>query len=167
MEPEKDALIQRRPRKAFQSLVAKGWTDSIREVFGDERVYTFWTYWRNRYERNHGLPLDHLLLSKPLSSRLVQGGVDTEIRAEDGASDHAPAWIKLAWNRGGVRPQGLGQRSGTVLPRQIRGSRWQTTDDCGYLYPTCFIFRREHLRAGSISDRRNSSQRCDLDEPPK
>ena len=92
---DKDALIQPRPRKAFASLISNGWTDAIRELYGDERVYTFWTYWRNRYERGDGLRLDHLLLSESLRSRLVEGGVDREIRAEEGASDHAPTWLKL------------------------------------------------------------------------
>ncbi|WP_458757735.1 exodeoxyribonuclease III [Afipia sp. TerB] len=91
----KDALVQPGPRKAFASLIAKGWTDAIRELYGDERVYTFWTYWRNRYERNDGLRLDHFLLSKKLSTKLVSGGVDADIRGQEGASDHAPVWIRL------------------------------------------------------------------------
>ena len=41
----KDALVQPAPRKAFASLLANGWTDALRDVFGDERIYTFWTYW--------------------------------------------------------------------------------------------------------------------------
>ncbi len=91
----KDALVQPAPRKAFNDLLGKGWTDSLRDVYGDERVYTFWTYWRNRYERDDGLRLDHLLLSKTLAPRLVAAGVDADIRGEDNASDHAPTWIEL------------------------------------------------------------------------
>ena len=91
----KDALVQPAPRKAFASLLANGWTDALRDVFGDERVYTFWTYWRDRYEKDHGLRLDHFLLSHSVASRLVEAGVDGDVRGEDNASDHAPAWIKL------------------------------------------------------------------------
>lgn len=91
----KDALVQPAPRKAFAALVAKGWTDSLRELYGDERVYTFWTYWRDRFERDDGLRLDHLLLSKNLAPKLIEGGVDADVRGEEGASDHAPAWIRL------------------------------------------------------------------------
>ena len=91
----KDALIQPAPRKAFASLVKNGWRDSIRELYGDERVYTFWTYWRNRYDRDDGLRLDHLLLNGSLADRLTAGGVDGDIRGEEGASDHAPVWIEL------------------------------------------------------------------------
>ena len=92
----KDALVQPAPRKAFASIVARGWTDALRDIFVDERVYTFWTYWRDRYEKDHGLRLDHFLLSKTLAAKLIEGGVDGDVRGEDNASDHAPAWIKLA-----------------------------------------------------------------------
>lgn len=88
--------MQSAPRKAFASIVARGWTDALRDIFVDERVYTFWTYWRDRYEKDHGLRLDHFLLSKTLAAKLVEGGVDGDVRGENNASDHAPAWIKLA-----------------------------------------------------------------------
>jgi exodeoxyribonuclease-3 len=41
------------------------------------------------------LRLDHLLLSPALAPRLIKAGVDRKVRAEEGASDHAPAWIVL------------------------------------------------------------------------
>jgi exodeoxyribonuclease-3 len=91
----KDALVQPAPRRAFASLVNKGWSDAIRDLYGEERVYSFWTYWRNRYEKDNGLRLDHFLLSKTLTPRLTEGGVDTDVRGKQGASDHAPVWIKL------------------------------------------------------------------------
>ena len=91
----KDALIQPAPRKAFAAMLASGWTDALRDVFGDERVYTFWTYWRDRYERDHGLRLDHFLLSNATADRLIEAGVDGDVRGEQNASDHAPAWVKL------------------------------------------------------------------------
>ncbi len=64
-------------------------------IFADERVYTFWTCWRERYDKDHGLRFDHFLLSKTLAARLVGCGVDQGVRGEENASDHAPAWIKL------------------------------------------------------------------------
>lgn len=91
----KDALVQPQSRKAFSALLAQGWTDSIRERHPDERLYTFWTYWRNRYERDDGLRLDHLLLSPALRDRLKSAGIDRAVRGRPEASDHAPAWIVL------------------------------------------------------------------------
>lgn len=92
---DKDALIQPKPRQAFARLLDKGWTDALRHVAGDKRIYTFWTYWRERYEKDHGLRLDHLLLSHDLAARLSDAGVDRKVRGLEGASDHAPVWITL------------------------------------------------------------------------
>jgi len=92
---DNDALVQPKSRAAFASLVAQGWCDGIRELHPDERIYTFWDYKRNRWPRDAGLRLDHLLISPALTSRLSKAGVDRKIRGEDGASDHAPAWIVL------------------------------------------------------------------------
>ena len=92
---DKDALIQPKSRAAFASLVEQGWCDAIRELHGKERIYTFWDYKRNRWPRDAGLRLDHLLLSPALAPRLAKAGVDKKIRGEDGASDHAPAWVVL------------------------------------------------------------------------
>jgi exodeoxyribonuclease III len=58
-------------------------------------MFTFWDYKRNRWPRDAGLRLDHLLLSPLLAPRLIKAGVDRKPRSEDGASDHAPAWIVL------------------------------------------------------------------------
>jgi exodeoxyribonuclease-3 len=41
------------------------------------------------------LRLDHLLLSPAVTPRLLKAGVDRRLRGEEGASDHAPAWIVL------------------------------------------------------------------------
>ena len=90
-----NALVQPESRALFAQLLAQGWTDAIRKTYPDETIYTFWDYMRNRWPRNAGLRLDHLLLSKSLARRLTAAGVDRDIRGRDGASDHAPAWISL------------------------------------------------------------------------
>jgi exodeoxyribonuclease-3 len=93
---DKDALIQPNSRAAFKSLLAQGWSDAIRDTYPAKPMYTFWDYKRNRWPRDAGLRLDHLLLSPQLAPRLVKAGVDRKIRGEEGASDHAPAWIVLS-----------------------------------------------------------------------
>ncbi len=92
---DNDALIQPRSRAAFASLVTQGWCDAIRTLYPAKPMFTFWDYKRNRWPRDAGLRLDHLLLSPALTPRLIRGGVDRKLRGEDGASDHAPAWIVL------------------------------------------------------------------------
>jgi exodeoxyribonuclease-3 len=90
-----DALIQLQSRAAYARLLKQGWTDALREVYPDERAYTFWHYLRHRWERDAGLRIDHLLLSPALARHLEAAGVDRTVRGRPGASDHAPVWIEL------------------------------------------------------------------------
>jgi exodeoxyribonuclease-3 len=91
----KNALIQPKPRALFRRLLDQGWIDAVRAMHPDAPMYTFWDYKRNRWQRDAGLRLDHLLLNPKAAKRLVDAGVDREVRALEGASDHAPAWIVL------------------------------------------------------------------------
>src|SRR5208283_1884027 len=92
---DNDALIHPKSRAAFVRLVDQGWTDALRQMHPNERIYTFWHYMRQRWERDAGLRLDHLLLSPPLALRLEDAGVDRSVRGLENASDHAPVWVKL------------------------------------------------------------------------
>ena len=92
----KDALLQPESRDAYRRLVDQGWTDALRTLHPGARLYTFWDYKRDRWARDAGLRLDHLLVSPDLAPRLRAAGVDREVRGQPGASDHAPAWIDLA-----------------------------------------------------------------------
>ncbi|WP_354687924.1 exodeoxyribonuclease III [Cupriavidus necator] len=91
----KDALLQPESREAYARLLAQGWTDALRARYPDERIYTFWDYFRQHWQTDSGLRIDHLLLSADLAPRLRDAGVDRWVRAEDHPSDHAPAWVVL------------------------------------------------------------------------
>ena len=91
----RDALLQPESRAAWTALMKQGWIDAIRTRHPDERVYTFWDYLRNRWPRNAGLRIDHLLLSPDLAGHLVDANVDREQRGKEKASDHAPTWVVL------------------------------------------------------------------------
>lgn len=90
-----DALMQPEPRALFFRLLDQGWTDAIRRLHPDERLYTFWDYWRNAFARDAGIRIDHLLLNPRAARRLRAAGVDREVRGREKASDHAPAWVEL------------------------------------------------------------------------
>mgnify|MGYP006156079423 FL=1 len=92
----KDALLQPEVREAYQQLLAQGWTDSLRQVSGDARIYTFWDYFRQHAERDRGLRIDHLLVNPALAPRLKAAGVDRWVRLQEKASDHAPTWIEVS-----------------------------------------------------------------------
>jgi DNA polymerase-1 len=94
----KNALVQPEPRALFRRLIGQGWIDAIRTVHPDAPMYTFWDYKRNRWERDAGLRIDHLLLNPKAAKRLADAGVDREVRGLGNASDHAPAWIVLRDN---------------------------------------------------------------------
>jgi exodeoxyribonuclease-3 len=90
-----NALVQPESRAAFRRLLDQGWTDAIRRLQPERAVYTFWDYRRNRWERDGGMRLDHLLLSGDLAGRLAAAEVDREVRGRPDASDHAPVWIEI------------------------------------------------------------------------
>jgi len=91
----KDALLQPESRACYQRLLAQGWVDSLRALHPDQRIYTFWDYFRNHWQTNSGLRIDHLLLNQELAPHLGGAGVDTWVRGLPKASDHAPTWIAL------------------------------------------------------------------------
>ena len=91
----KNALLQPESREAFVRLVKQGWTDSLRHTHPDTAIYTFWDFFRQHWQQNKGLRIDHILLNKTLAPRLKSAGVDRWVRGEDHASDHAPTWIEL------------------------------------------------------------------------
>lgn len=90
-----DALFRPETREAFQKLISQGWTDAIRTLYSDEKIYTFWDYFRDAYGRNAGLRIDHFLLSPKIAGSLISGGVDKEVRGWEKSSDHAPVWITI------------------------------------------------------------------------
>ncbi|MEO7523375.1 MAG: exodeoxyribonuclease III, partial [Ferruginibacter sp.] len=90
-----DALFRIEIREAFKKLISQGWVDAIRKLYPKEKIYTFWDYFRNAYSRDAGLRLDHFLLNKRLSRRLVDAAVDKHVRGWEKSSDHAPVWIEL------------------------------------------------------------------------
>jgi exodeoxyribonuclease III len=91
----KNALLQPAPRAGYQRLLEQGWTDALRSLHSTAPMYTFWEYFRDSWARDAGLRLDHLLLNAAAAQLLTEAGVDRDVRAQNGASDHAPAWIQL------------------------------------------------------------------------
>ena len=92
---DKDALVQPEVRARFASLLAQGWRDAVRSLNPDGPIYTYWSYLRNRWPRDAGLRIDHLLLSREAAGRLRAAGVDRAVRGKANASDHAPVWVEL------------------------------------------------------------------------
>ncbi len=117
-----DALFRPEVRDAFARLVVQGWTDSVRTLHRGERIYTFWDYLRNAWERDAGLRIDHLLLSPPLAQRLIAAGVDRDVRGWEKASDHAPTWIEITNHARTTPVRRTAPRTGRPAPARIEGN---------------------------------------------
>jgi exodeoxyribonuclease-3 len=88
-------LLQPESRECYARLQKQGWTDALRMRFPDEQIFTFWDYFRQHWQRDSGLRIDHLLLNKPVAAMMRDAGVDRWVRGEPHASDHAPTWVVL------------------------------------------------------------------------
>ena len=90
----KDALFLPEVRSAFANLVAMGWTDALRKLHPDERIYTFWDYFRNNYARDAGLRIDHLLLSPSVAPHgwSAQASIAKSAAGKKQATTHPHGW---------------------------------------------------------------------------
>ena len=91
-----DALFQPEPRARYRALLALGYTDAFRALHPDEKgQFTFWDYWRQAFEHNRGIRIDHFLLSPKLAERLQSCEIDRGPRARPQPSDHTPIMVEL------------------------------------------------------------------------
>jgi exodeoxyribonuclease III len=82
-------------RAAFAAFLGDGYVDVVRPHAPGPDVYTYWDYYRQRFERNRGLRIDFILGSPSLAARVTHAFIDREERAGTGASDHAPVIADL------------------------------------------------------------------------
>ena len=92
----KDTHVTPPERAAFQGFLDDGYADLARPYTSDPGTYTYWDYYRQRFERNRGMRIDFLLGSPSLAARVTGAFVDRDERAGQGASDHAPVVVDLA-----------------------------------------------------------------------
>ena len=83
-------------RAAFQAVVDAGYVDVVRPLHPGPEVYTYWDYYRQRFERNRGMRIDFVLGSPAFAARVTGAEIDREERGGAGASDHAPVIVDLA-----------------------------------------------------------------------
>ena len=91
----KDTHVTPPERAAFQAFLDDGYDDVVRPHAPGPEVYTYWDYYRQRYERNRGMRIDFVLASPSLAERVTAARIDREERAGQGASDHAPVIVDL------------------------------------------------------------------------
>ncbi|MEW6743877.1 MAG: exodeoxyribonuclease III [Planctomycetota bacterium] len=77
-------------REWLAHLIEPGLHDALRKFTQEGGIYTWWDYRTGAFRRNHGLRLDHFLMSRPALAACTVVEVDVEARRGEKASDHAP-----------------------------------------------------------------------------
>ena len=90
-----DALYLPQTREAFRKLTALGLTDALRARDSAPMTYTFWDYQAGAWNKNHGIRIDHVLLSAAAADMLVDCQIDRDCRNKEKPSDHVPIWVEL------------------------------------------------------------------------
>jgi exodeoxyribonuclease-3 len=65
-----DALFRPEVREAYRQLIEQGWTDALRALHPNERIYTFWKYFRNAFAPDARLRI-HRVLGLPERTKMV------------------------------------------------------------------------------------------------
>jgi len=92
---EGDALFRAETRERFRTMCNLGFTDAITQVNPRGHQYTFWDFQRGAWAKDHGIRIDHILLSPQAADRLCAAGIDKMMRDRERPSDHVPVWAEL------------------------------------------------------------------------
>jgi exodeoxyribonuclease-3 len=90
-----DALFQPESRAALRRLANLGFTDTIRACHPEPNLYTFWDYQAGAWQKDHGIRIDHIMLSPQAADHLKSSGIDKHVRGREKPSDHVPVWCEL------------------------------------------------------------------------
>lgn len=90
-----DALFRPESRAAFDGLKAVGFVEAIAATAPETHTYTFWDYQGGAWQKNHGIRIDHLLLSPEAADRLDATGITQNVRSWEKPSDHVPVWVDI------------------------------------------------------------------------
>jgi exodeoxyribonuclease III len=92
---EGDALFRPESRRAYRALLNLGLVDAVRSLHPKEKLYSFWDYQQGAFQLDHGIRIDHLLLSAQAADRLEAAWIDKDPRGRPKASDHTPVLVRL------------------------------------------------------------------------
>ncbi|MEM1317662.1 MAG: exodeoxyribonuclease III, partial [Pseudomonadota bacterium] len=93
---EGDALFRAESRSRFEALKNLGFTEALRASTGGDGIYTFWDYQAGAWPKNHGIRIDHLLMSAEAADMFEGSGIDSHVRDWEKPSDHVPIWLQSA-----------------------------------------------------------------------
>jgi exodeoxyribonuclease III len=90
-----DALYRQETHDQFRRLLNLGLTDGFRACHSQSHRYSYWDYQRGAWQKDHGVRIDHLLLSPQAADRLQGSDIDRAPRSWERPSDHTPVWIEV------------------------------------------------------------------------
>lgn len=91
-----DALFQPESRAAFRKILHLGYTEAFRALHSELGRFSWWDYRGGGWQKDHGVRIDHLLLSPQAADRLTACDIDRTPRGWEKPSDHTPVWVELA-----------------------------------------------------------------------
>ena len=92
---ENDALFKLEIRKKFRELINLGFHDIYRYFNKDKEEYTFWDYMAGAWQKNHGMRIDHFLVSNNLLNNIKNINIDKKLRSKLKPSDHTPIELEI------------------------------------------------------------------------
>ena len=92
---ENDALYKLEIRKKFRELVNLGFHDAYRFFYQNKQEYTFWDYMGGAWQKNHGMRIDHFLVSTPILNNIKKINIDKKPRSKLKPSDHTPIELEI------------------------------------------------------------------------
>lgn len=90
-----DALTQPESRGELRGMLNLGYTDALRQIQPHGPAYSYWDFQRGAWQKDHGIRIDHLLLSPQAADILKDCQVDRVPRGKEKPSDHTPVWVEL------------------------------------------------------------------------
>ncbi len=92
-----DAIAHADSRALWREINYLGLTESFRALHPElAHAWSYFDYQRGAWEKNHGIRIDHILLSPRVADRLEASGIDRDERGRTQPSDHVPVWCVLA-----------------------------------------------------------------------
>lgn len=90
-----DAAFRPETHQKFRAFKSLGFTDAWRACHSEPHQYSFWDYQAGAWNKNHGILIDHLMLSPQAADLLTGAGIDRYVRGREKPSDHVPVWCEL------------------------------------------------------------------------
>ncbi len=92
---ENDALFKLEMRKKFRELLNLGLHDIYRNLNKDKQEFSFWDYMSGAWPRNHGMRIDHFLVSNNLLDDIKNININKKPRSDTKPSDHTPIELTI------------------------------------------------------------------------